>query len=124
MRPKNEDCRDQITLGGGVFVRRAHLQKAQNAAANVIASTLVTKQGAFKAALLAEPAACGLAERLRVIVCCGRWGDTSRGLGVCVSGTRGRVDLGTEVACLSGALCRLPASDGCPWTSTRTTLQS
>ena len=29
-------------------------QKAQNAAANVIASTLVTKQGAFKAALLAE----------------------------------------------------------------------
>ena len=54
MRPKNEDCRDQITLGGGVFVRRAHLQKAQNAAANVIASTLVTKQGAFKAALLAE----------------------------------------------------------------------
>ena len=88
MRPKNEDCRDQITLGGGVFVRRAHLQKAQNAAANVIASTLVTKQGAFKAALLAEPAACGLAERLRVIVCCGRWGETSRGLG-CVCRVRG-----------------------------------
>ena len=61
MRPKNEDCRDQITLGGGVFVRRAHLQKAQNAAANVIASTLVTKQGAFKAALLAEPAALSFA---------------------------------------------------------------
>ena len=63
-------------------------QKAQNAAGNVIASTLVTKQGAFKAALLAEPAACGLAERLRVVVCCGRWGETSRGLG-CVCRVRG-----------------------------------
>ena len=55
-------------------------QKAQNAAANAIASTLLNKQEQFKAALLNKPLACELAAPLHVLVYCHQWDETSQKL--------------------------------------------